>query len=579
MNARHCILILAVSLLACAAFADTTWVNMPEVSGTWTSNHSPYMIQNDVHIPSGSALAIGSGVTVFFTGQFFMTVDSNAAFSALGTITDSVRFTCDTTVVTNRWKGLWANFAADTIRFEYCILENAHSYTSGLSTCCGEALNTHYSDLQMRHSVIRFCVGVSEGGGFQMLHGSLDARNCTFTANHGSNGGAGQTIEALLHFDNCLFENNTASGGGGALDLMNAFADTVIFEDCIIRNNTCASNSGLGGGGVCCELSCARFSRCSITGNSGSYGGGVNAFGAQTLIMTDCLIADNVAASDGGGVGNLGATSHLERCVFDHNSASNGGALATYFNAGSTPQILNCTLVRNSASQLGSAVANGITGMYGTPQLVNTIIAFNTGSEAYSFAPNGSINLHHNAFFGNAAGNFYQNLQGGRCQNSQVNANGDSCDIDFNLILNPLFADTATGNFHLTTASPCIDAGWPNSPPDPDGTVADIGAFVYIHPEAAGEISQPVPSALRLSSYPNPFNAVSTLRYVVPASGNVSLKVFDLTGREVGTLLDKPLTAGSYSVQWNAENLPSGMYFAVLTTEREHLIQKLLLLK
>ena len=60
-----------------------------------------------------------------------------------------------------------------------------------------------------------------------------------------------------------------------------------------------------------------------------------------------------------------------------------------------------------------------------------------------------------------------------------VNANSDSCDIDYNLFMDPLYADTANSDFHLTVGSPCIDAGNPTSPYDPDGTIADMGAFYF----------------------------------------------------------------------------------------------------
>jgi hypothetical protein len=51
-----------------------------------------------------------------------------------------------------------------------------------------------------------------------------------------------------------------------------------------------------------------------------------------------------------------------------------------------------------------------------------------------------------------------------------------------NIGSDPLFSDAVNGNFHLQAGSPCIDTGDPNSPPDPDSTRADMGAFPYLHP-------------------------------------------------------------------------------------------------
>ena len=60
------------------------------------------------------------------------------------------------------------------------------------------------------------------------------------------------------------------------------------------------------------------------------------------------------------------------------------------------------------------------------------------------------------------------------------NANGDSCDIYNNIFLDPMFyATVGDSAYYLTAESPCIDAGDPESPWDPDSTIADMGAFYY----------------------------------------------------------------------------------------------------
>ena len=61
--------------------------------------------------------------------------------------------------------------------------------------------------------------------------------------------------------------------------------------------------------------------------------------------------------------------------------------------------------------------------------------------------------------------------------NWTTNANGDSCDLSYNIMLDPLIVDSL--DFNLTSQSPCIDAGDPTSPFDPDCTIADMGAFYY----------------------------------------------------------------------------------------------------
>jgi photosystem II stability/assembly factor-like uncharacterized protein len=82
-------------------------------------------------------------------------------------------------------------------------------------------------------------------------------------------------------------------------------------------------------------------------------------------------------------------------------------------------------------------------------------------------------------------------------------------------------------------------------------------------PSAVGDdqiSSRPVECAL-LQNYPNPFNPTTTIQYDLPKAGYVSLKVYDYLGKEVASLSSEEKPAGRHSVQFNAENLASGVYF------------------
>ncbi len=92
----------------------------------------------------------------------------------------------------------------------------------------------------------------------------------------------------------------------------------------------------------------------------------------------------------------------------------------------------------------------------------------------------------------------------------------------------------------------------------------------------------PVPTTVELlPNYPNPFNPTTTIRFSLPQKANdVTLKIFDVTGREVATLLNRvSQPAGMHTVKWNGEGLASGSYFVRLETGIEVRTQRMMLLK
>lgn len=117
---------------------------------------------------------------------------------------------------------------------------------------------------------------------------------------------------------------------------------------------------------------------------------------------------------------------------------------------------------------------------------------------------------------------------------------------------------------------------------DNDGTTdifTDEGIYLNLTPTAADDDQIPHPSSFVLSAYPNPFNAQTTIAFDLPESGDVSLKLFDLLGREVATLLNERMNAGTHTINYSASELPSGVYFAALEANGSQATQKLLLLK
>ena len=82
--------------------------------------------------------------------------------------------------------------------------------------------------------------------------------------------------------------------------------------------------------------------------------------------------------------------------------------------------------------------------------------------------------------------------------------------------------------------------------------------------------AETVPAEFSLAqNYPNPFNPSSVISYQLPASGNVTLKVYDALGRNITTLADERQYAGSHTVQWDASGFASGIYFYRLALSGE----------
>ena len=80
-------------------------------------------------------------------------------------------------------------------------------------------------------------------------------------------------------------------------------------------------------------------------------------------------------------------------------------------------------------------------------------------------------------------------------------------------------------------------------------------------------------------NYPNPFNPTTQINYELPVSGLVTLKVFDILGREIATLVNEEKQAGKYQVEFSANNLSSGIYFYTLTSRAYFRTKKMVVIK
>jgi hypothetical protein len=118
------------------------------------------------------------------------------------------------------------------------------------------------------------------------------------------------------------------------------------------------------------------------------------------------------------------------------------------------------------------------------------------------------------------------------------------------------------------------------------------GGYVYAG-MTLGAYRQPIPGttsvelvedlvpvrASLFQNYPNPFNAETTIRFEIAERAFVALRVYDLLGREIASLVNETLSPGSYVHRWNPSGLPSGVYFMNLRAGVFHGTRRLILLR
>ncbi|TSA24529.1 PKD domain-containing protein [bacterium] len=216
-------------------------------------------------------------------------------------------------------------------------------------------------------------------------------------------------------------------------------------DNCIVSNLTIKNGSAYNGGGIYCDDSSPSLTNVNIMGNSAAYKGGGIYCGDSSPSLTNVTITENSASNYGGGIHCWNSSPSLDNVTITENFAYNGG---------------------------------GIYCDESSPSLINSIVSDNNGNYGI-YVYSGNPTISYSDFWNNEGGNFY-NCDPQVGVNVTTNANGDDCDVYYNIQMNPLFVDPLNGDYHLTENSPCIDAGNPDPIYfDPDGTISDIGAYYY----------------------------------------------------------------------------------------------------
>ena len=346
-----------------------------------------------------------------------------------------------------------------------------------------------------------------------------------------------------------------------------------------ISNNTISNNNYYG-------ISCSYYSSPSISNNTISNN---NYSGIYCYYSSSPSISNNTISNNS----SRGIYCYSSSPSISNNTISNNSSRGIYCSH-SSPSISNNTISNNnygiycyysSSSISNNTISNNnddgiLCEYYSSPSILNNILYDNSTG---IYAESSPASLEYNLFYlNNTAGS--GNLPSYFGNIITVNANGDSCDTYCNLFMNPLFVDSL--DFHLTASSPCIDAGDPTSPLDPDSTFADMGAFYF---DQLNEIydNEIQLVGFHLSNFPNPFNPTTTISYQLPENSEVELAIYNLKGQKVKQLVSNSagqLSAGQHSVVWNGKDdngksVSSGIYFYKLKTGNYEQTRKMILIK
>ncbi|HPF69323.1 MAG TPA: right-handed parallel beta-helix repeat-containing protein [Candidatus Krumholzibacteria bacterium] len=368
------------------------------------------------------------------------------------------------------------------------------------------------------------------------LQDSIALVGLTLTGGFTTNGGAAnfQSCQGLEIRDCVFTANRTSFGIGGALQVSGL--SSVLIVGCLFQDNDAPMDNG---GGIWLECPVAEITGCTFAGNHAINGGGISCRGADVRITT-CVFAGNRAAN-GAGIDLRGDAVEVRDCLFVGNTATRGGAAGCWYAA--TPTFVGCTMVENAASDQGG-------GLYCTGGAVATVerslLAFNAGGGAVACEYEGAASLACSDVFGNVDGDWVGGLEGQE-------------GIDGNFSLDPIFCATqGDAAWRLAADSPCLPTG---SPCGEQVGAYGVGCGASDVPAAGAD------SAVRLLGiHPNPFNPQATVTFELAQDHVVSLKVYDIGGRLVATLIDAdPVPAGRHEVRWCGDDqagrrLPSGTY-------------------
>ncbi len=448
------------------------------------------------------------------------------------------------TLVIDKSISLYGGFiGSETIRTERVWSSQITTVDGNDAVRCFHVANTNFAAVRIDGlSITKGLTGNENGAGIWngnftgSITGILEVANCDFLLNNsGKHAGGIYNDVGFLTITNSTFTQNTATNRGGAIcNYAQSPGITLTLVDCLFDRNSAA--------------------------NAGAIYAANNA--GTTNVITGCTLTGNQANPSGSGDGGAilcDASLIVSKCIFDQNAAGrSGGVLGARGDTGRSATFSNCLFIRNSALNGAAICINGSSGPLGVVSAVNCTFADNTlkfggkGSALYTSKPTNDVNsvfdIVNCILWGNATNAIdrsgttqplptvsYSDID----QDGYAGSNG-------NLNQNPLFVSTASTNYHLQDASPCINAGTSTGAPvedldglaRPQGIRFDMGAY---------EVATPLIATL---SATNVTADSATLTCQVTSTGGAPTTVYaSWNERSVST---SPIDADTYIDSFNS---------------------------
>jgi len=342
------------------------------------------------------------------------------------------------------------------------------------------------------------------------------------------------TISNMIISENEVFAGISVDGFGGGIFMRNSSS---VLKNVIIKNNYVKGF----GGGIYCQDSDLQLNNVVITGNEAEWGaGGGICCSGSTLSLMNITISDNGSTEGGGGITfHECSNATLTNAIINSNGTGGlgGGGINCY---NSNLNMNNVKIDENTAPHGGGIAFVRFEGFDDSSTVTMLNVTINDNS----------------AVFGNGRG-FGGGIYTGwhtRIEFDNVNR----CNIYNNSADssgNDLYSETDT-IIHVVVDTFTVLI--------PDSTHAyPLNKFTFniLNPTSISEGSNlPIEFAIN-QNYPNPFNPSTKIKYSIPHSSKVVIKVFDILGREIETLVNEEKPAGNYELTWYVKGLSSGVYF------------------